>query len=194
APSPTAIRRAQSGLTIPGSRWRHCASQSPRGRSPNGAALRGARLRARAGLARARSRRARARRLSGTRDVTASSLSKLGRALRRHVPHDHVVVRLRHARVARVENDVYVIGALTTDLQIAERLLSVHVLEWDHVDGAHQVALVVVGEKRPRGQRGGIDIQRAETGDEIGKGGERAGRVVGTAGRRLLLGRCGYGG
>src|SRR5207245_2670665 len=105
--------------------------------------------------------------------------------------HDHVVVRLRHARVARVENDVYVIGALMTDLQVAERLLSVHVLEWDHVDGAHQVALVVVGEKRPRGQRGGIDIQRAETGDEIGKGDERADLLVGTAGRRLLLGRRG---
>src|SRR5207244_1482913 len=47
------------------------------------------------------------------RDVTVSSLGELGRALRRHVPHNHVVVRLRHARVARVENDVHVIAART---------------------------------------------------------------------------------
>ena len=43
------------------------------------------------------------------RDVPVSSLGELGRALRRHVPHNHVVVRLRHARMARVKDDVHVI-------------------------------------------------------------------------------------
>src|SRR5207244_6631031 len=50
------------------------------------------------------------------------------------------------------------------------------------------------GEKRSRGQRGGIDVQGPESGDEVRERDERADLLVGTAGRRLLLGRPGVGG
>src|SRR5690349_17414257 len=84
----------------------------------------------------------------------------------------------RYTRMSRVEDDVHVIGRRPANLQIIERLLGVHVLERDHVNGARQVTVVVVGEKRPGGECRGIDIQCAEPGDEVGERDERADFLV----------------
>ena len=88
-----------------------------------------------------------------------------------------------------VEDDVYVIDALASDLQIAERLLRVHILERNHVDRAHQRPLMVVGEERPRGEGGGIDVQGAEPGYEVRQRDERADFRVRAARWRRALGR-----
>ena len=96
--------------------------------------------------------------------------------------------------MARVVDDVHVIGALLGDLQIAERLLRVHVLERDHVDRADQLPLMVVGEKRPGRERRGIDVEGPEPGNEIGKRNELTDRLYAPPGGALRLGRRSIGG
>src|SRR5690348_13132742 len=80
------------------------------------------------------------------------------------------------------------------DFQAGERFLGVHVFERDHVDRAHEMPLMVIGEKRPGWERGGIDVQGPETGQKTGQGNELTSLLVRATRRRCPLSCRGVGG
>jgi hypothetical protein len=86
------------------------------------------------------------------------------------VPEDDVVVRLLHARVAGVVVHVDVVDLRPFGgLEIVERLARLELRDRHHVHRAHEFAVAVVGQERAGGQRRGIDVEHADSGQELGQ-------------------------
>ena len=102
-------------------------------------------------------------------------------------------VGLGHPRVTRVEVHVHVVDFLLRRHQAVEGLVSLDVLERDHVDRADQLADPVVGQERAGRQRGRFDVERAEPREEIREGDEAADLLVVAARGRGHLGLGGNG-
>src|SRR5437667_3041418 len=101
----------------------------------------------------------------------------------RDVPENDVIVRLGHARMARVVVHVDVVHPLLGDVEVVELLVSVQFLQRGHVDRAHELALSVVREERTGRKRGRHDVERADAREEIGELHEAGHLLVLTAGR-----------
>ena len=85
--------------------------------------------------------------------------------------------------------DIDVVDSRMSNGKVLERLVEAEVLEGEHVDRANEIALPVIRQKRPRGERLGINIERSEAGEKIWQLHERAHFPEGSTGRGLQL-RC----
>ena len=104
----------------------------------------------------------------------------------RHMPEHDVVVRLLDPGVAGIEVHRDVVDLAAGRGEVVELLLSGDVLSRDHVDGADQLAVAVVGQEGAGRERLGINVERAETRQEVGQFHEFADLLVGAAGWGFL--------
>ena len=64
--------------------------------------------------------------------------------------------------------DIYVVDSGMRDGKVVERPVGSEVLEGEHVDRANEIALPVIRQKRPCGERAGINVERPEAGKKSG--------------------------
>jgi hypothetical protein len=91
-----------------------------------------------------------------------------------NIPQDHMVVGDRHSWMPVVGVHVHMIHLRMGDGKLVERLAGCEVLERKHINRAHEVALAVIGQKRPDGEGVGLDVQHPKAGEKLGQGDERA--------------------
>jgi hypothetical protein len=91
--------------------------------------------------------------------------------------------------MALIVVDINVVDSRMSDGKVIERLMDSEVLEGEHVDRADEIVLPVIRQKRPRGERLGINVERPEAGEKIWQLDERAHFPEGPARRGLHL-RC----
>ena len=70
--------------------------------------------------------------------------------------------------MALIVVDIYVVDSGMSDGKVLERSVGSKVLEGEHVDRANEIALSVIRQKRPRGERLGINVERPEAGKKSG--------------------------
>ena len=73
-----------------------------------------------------------------------------------------MIVRLGHSWMTRIELKRDVIDVAARCSEIGRVLVSVEILEWDHIDGADNFAIVVIGEERAFRQRLRINVKSAD--------------------------------
>src|SRR5438034_9002563 len=64
--------------------------------------------------------------------------------------------------------DIDVVDGRRGDGKVVERLVGSEVFEEEHVNRADEIALTVIRQKRPHGERAGINVERPETGEKSG--------------------------
>src|SRR4030095_16714022 len=96
--------------------------------------------------------------------------------------------------MALIVVDIYVVDSGMSDRKVLERLVAAELLEGEHVDRADEIALPVIRQKRPRGERLGIHVELPKAGEKIWQLDECAHFSEGPAGWGLqlrFLGFCG---
>src|SRR6516165_1807226 len=104
-------------------------------------------------------------------------------SFRRHVPEDHVIVRLWHARMATRVVNVDMIHGNGGSIDDLHHLVSIEVPYRHHVYRADENSLTIVGTERAQWQSVWLHVEPAETGVEIGKAHKLADPFVVPAGR-----------
>src|SRR5690606_26098779 len=100
-------------------------------------------------------------------------------------------MRLLDSRMPGVEMHVHMIDTRAGDGETVEFLVGVEILDGDHVDGADQLAVAVVGEERPCRQRRGVDEELAQTRNEVRELHELAHLLIRSSRWRFGYGRVG---
>ena len=90
--------------------------------------------------------------------------------------------------MALIVIDIYVLDRRMNDGKVMERPVGSEVPEGKHVDRAHEMTLPVIRQKRPRGERAGINVERPEAREKIWQLDERAHFPEGSTRRGLHLG------
>jgi hypothetical protein len=85
----------------------------------------------------------------------------------RNMPKDDMSMWNFNPGMAGVVIDVHVIDRPAGNRQIVESLLSLEIGDWNHVDGRDHLAVMVISQERASGKRSWIDIEIAQTGQEI---------------------------
>ena len=87
--------------------------------------------------------------------------------------------------MAGIVVDVDMVDIAAGRRQVVEAFVRIEVLDRQHVDGADQLALVVIGEERAGRQRGRVDEELAHAGQEVGQLDQAADGLEGRGRRRL---------
>ena len=84
------------------------------------------------------------------------------------MPQHDMDVRFFDARVAGIVVDVDMIDIAAGSCNVLEALVRIEVLGRQHVDGADQLAIMIVGKERTGRKGGRVDEELAHSGKEIG--------------------------